>query len=105
VPDFRNALSLNGQNPNANLVSCAVVSSTSNVFDVTFNPIAGTSHGINGPFAANITGAPSCIGLAIDQDQIYCGATRQDGTSAGFRLPVGLLTQSAAAAAVSILNY
>jgi hypothetical protein len=105
VPDFRNALSLNNQNPNANLVSCAAVSSTSNVFDVTFNPFTGTSRGINGPFAANITGVPSCIGLAVDQDQIYCGATRQDGTSAGLRLPVGLLTQSAAAAAVSILNY
>jgi hypothetical protein len=97
-PDFRN-----GKSQNGNLISCAVVSNTSNVFAVTFDPVAGRNLGINGPFAANINSVPSCLPLAVDNDQINCGVTRADGTSAGLRIPVGLVPQSVATAAVSIL--
>jgi len=105
VPDFRNLQNPNVANPNGNLVSCAAVSSTSNVFAATFDPVTGVVFGINGPFAANINSVPSCITLAVDRDEIACGATRRDGTSAAWRAPVGLLPQSVSAAVTaSMLN-
>jgi len=105
VPDFRNLGNPNVPNPNGNLVTCAAVSSTSNVFAITFDPVVRTHFGVNGPFAGNINSAPSCIVLAVARDQIECGATRRDGTSVALRIPVGLLPQSVSAAiASSILN-
>jgi hypothetical protein len=103
VPDFRNLQNPNVANPNGNLVSCAAVSSTSNVFAATFDPVTGSFFGINGPFAANINSVPSCVAPAVDKDEIACGATRRDGSSAAWRAPVGLLPQSVSAAVTSSL--
>jgi hypothetical protein len=76
-----------------NLVGCAIVSSTTNLFAATFDPRGPTSFGINGAFGSNAEAGLSCLPLAIDADALYCGATVASGASGGFMLPVGILPQ------------
>lgn len=89
---------------NANLVSCGVVSGTSNLFNVTFDPRANVSRGLNGPFGSGANGKPSCIPLFFDKDEINCGSTTIAGTSSAFRLPVGLLPAADLAPIIAVLH-
>jgi hypothetical protein len=91
-PDFR-ALQTAGTNssPNQNLIGCGALSSTDNVFEVTFDPRAPVNRGVVGPFGTNANANLSCLPLAIDQDRIYCGGTTTSGASGGYLLPVGVL--------------
>jgi hypothetical protein len=98
LSDFRFA-----NRQNANLSTCAVVSSSGNVFEVTFNPQTGRTLGILGPFASGAAGSPSCFALAIDLDQLYCGALTTKGAALGVNMPVGLLSPSTASAPLSVL--
>jgi hypothetical protein len=88
---------------NQNLTSCAVVSSSSKVFSVTFDPRANRSLGIRGPFEAGLSGSPSCLPLAIDSDQLNCGAIMTSGVAAGMEMAVGLLSPQLIHAATSVL--
>jgi hypothetical protein len=74
-----------------NLVSCGLLSSTTNLFEVTFDPRGRQSFGINGPFGSKAEVRLNCIEIAIDADALYCGATVASGASDGFMLPVGIL--------------
>ncbi len=74
-----------------NLVSCGMLSSTTNLFEATFDPRGPQSFGINGPFGSNVVTGLSCVEIAIDGDALYCGATAASGASDGFMLPVGIL--------------
>jgi len=94
LPDVRAA--------NAGMVSCGVVSSTSNLFDVTFD--TKISRGLNGPFASGVSGKPSCIILAVEGDEISCGGTTTAGTSSAFRLPAGLLPAPDFAPIIAVLR-
>jgi len=67
------------------LTSCAVVSSNANVFNVTFDLHVRNS--IAGPYAANTNGSPSCVALAIDANQLYCGALTSGSSASGLELP------------------
>lgn len=71
------------------------------MFGITFDPRANVSRGVMGPFSANANSTPSCVPLAVDQDQISCGATTTNGVSWGTRLPAGLLSPAAFRAVVS----
>jgi hypothetical protein len=86
-----------------NLMGCALVSSTGNLFRVTFDAQTGTTLGPNGPFAPGINGIPSCLALAIDMDEMYCGETTTGGASVASRLPVGILGPATIATVLSIL--
>jgi hypothetical protein len=86
------------------LVSCAVASSTTNLFEVSFDPRGPVSFGINGAFGTNAESSPSCLPLAIDADELYCGATVASGASGGFMLPVGILPQHVSTAVLHALQ-
>lgn len=86
------------------MISCGAVSSTSNLFDVTFDPRANINRGLNGPFGSGANGKPSCISLFFDFDVIDCGSTTTAGASSGFRLPVGLLPGANFAPIVAVLH-
>lgn len=89
---------------NHSMVSCGVVSSTSNLFGVTFDPRTGVSRGVNGPFGSGVNGKPSCIPLAVDPDEINCGSTTTAGTSSAVRMPVGLLPKADFAPIIAVLH-
>ena len=89
-------------NQNANLTGCEVVSSTTNVFEVTFDPQTATARGPLGPFAAQVNGSQSCLELATDFDLMYCGQTSTAGAAEGLRLPVGILGPGATTSAVAL---
>lgn len=87
---------------NKPLIGCVALSSTANLFEVTFDPRPGGRNlGVRGPFASNLTGIPSCLKLNIDQDRMYCGQINGSGNAVGLNLPVGLLGQSVRAAIMS----
>jgi hypothetical protein len=96
----------NGRQNNVNLISCAVVSSTSNVFEITFDPQPNPTRilGLNGPFPVEASGAPSCLELAIDKDKMYCGNTTTAGASVASVFGIGLAQPSQANAFRSILD-
>src|SRR5581483_1655355 len=101
IADFRRGTPTNmNQNPNAspnqNLIGCAAISSTSDVFEVTFDPRLPVSRGLIGPFGGNANANLSCLPLAIDHDNIYCGGTTTAGASAGYTIPVGILSPATA---------
>jgi hypothetical protein len=100
-PDFRrgadpNPMAFPNASPNQNLMSCVAISSTDNVFEVTFDPRLPVSRGVVGPFGGNANATLSCLPLAIDHDSIYCGGTTTAGASAGYTVPVGVLSPTAA---------
>jgi hypothetical protein len=86
------------------MISCGAVSSTSNLFDVTFDPRTNINRGFNGPFGSGANGKPSCINLFFDFDVIDCGSTTTAGASSGFRLPVGLLPAANFAPVIAVLH-
>ncbi len=86
------------------MISCGAVSSTSNLFDVTFDPRTNIKRGFSGPFGSGANGKPSCISLFFDFDLIDCGSTTTAGASSGFRLPVGLLPAADFAPIVAVLH-
>lgn len=90
--DFRNnSLAQVTPNPqNGNLVGCAALSSTGKLYHVSFDPKAARTLGIDGPLAANFSSSISCLELAIDVDQLYCGGISTNGAALSARLPVGL---------------
>lgn len=92
-----------GRANSKSLTTCAVVSSRSNVFYVTFDPRAHRKLGVSGPFSTGANGVPSCLPLAIDADQLNCGAIMTNGTASGIKLPVGLLSPPEIANALSVL--
>lgn len=93
VNDFRNAslFTVNPNPQNANMVGCAALSSTVNLYHVSFDPQAARTLGVDGPLAANFSSSMSCLELAIDVDQLYCGGVGTGGKALGARVPVGLV--------------
>ncbi len=96
----------NGREDNVKLISCAVVSSTSNVFEITFDPQANPARtlGLNGPLPLHAGSAPSCLELATDKDKMYCGNTTTAGASVGLVFGIGLAQPSQVNAFRSILD-
>jgi hypothetical protein len=82
--------------PNQNLISCAAISSTDNIFEVTFDPRLPVSRGVAGPFGGNANANLSCLPLDIDLDNTYCGGTTTTGASVGYTLPVGVSSPTTA---------
>lgn len=105
IIDIPNPTNPNPPDPNtqnANLVGCTVPTSTGNLYHVSFDPQAARTLGVEGPFAANFSSSISCLELAIDVDEAYCGGIGTNGTALGVRLPVGL-TPPAVQAAIATL--
>jgi hypothetical protein len=95
IKDFRRGVNPNlklfpNASPNTNLISCAAISSTDNVFKVTFDPRLPVNRGVAGPFGGNANANLSCLALDIDPDNTYCGGTTTAGASVGYTLPVGV---------------
>jgi hypothetical protein len=110
-PDFRfeqeqeNGTPVNvNVSPNQNLVGCAAISSTHNVFEVTFDPRSPVSRSVTGPFGGNANANLSCLALAIDADRIYCGATTTAGGSGGYLFPVGVVPTGTASIFLQFLS-
>lgn len=78
----------NGSATPSNLVTCAFLSDTSNIFQVSFDPRIGESEGFIGPLVTNMSNHPSCLELAIDVGQMYCGEIDNNGLANGLSLPV-----------------
>jgi hypothetical protein len=109
ISDFRfgtptNANQFPNASPNQNLIGCAILSSTNNVFEESFDPRLPVSRGVVGPFGRNANATLSCILLAIDRDNIYCGGTTTAGASAGYTLQVGILPPAAAPAFLQLVS-
>ncbi len=103
IADFRrgtptNANQFPNASPNQNLIGCVAISSTDNVFEVTFDPRLPVSRGVVGPFGGNANANLSCLPLNIDHDNIYCGGTTTADASAGYTILVGILPPAAALA-------
>jgi hypothetical protein len=108
-PDVRfgipqNNGALTNASPNLNLIGCAAISSTDNVFEVTFDPRVPVTRGAVGPFGGNANANLSCLPLAIDQDRIYCGGTTTAGASGGYLIPVGVLSPGTATVLMQFLS-
>ncbi|MGB8842637.1 MAG: hypothetical protein WCC64_16380 [Aliidongia sp.] len=103
--DFRGATAPD-ISPTQNLIGCVPISSTHNVFEVTFDPRMPVTRGMIGPFGANANANLSCLPLAIDRDNIYCGGTTTTttGASGGYIVPVGVLSPGTAAVIVQLLS-
>lgn len=81
----------NHRKTNVNLMSCAVVSNTANLFEVTFDPQSSRALGLNGPYPVHANGAPSCLELAIDSDRLFCGYTTTTAAANASAFGTGLL--------------
>jgi hypothetical protein len=68
---------------NLNLVTCAVLSSSGAVYAIKFDPRLNQATGINGPFISGVNRDLSCVTLAIDNNQITCGAIATSNNSVG----------------------
>jgi hypothetical protein len=89
---------------NQNFISCAAISSTDNVFEVTFDPRGPATLGVAGPFGSNANANLSCLRLNIDQDRIYCGGTTTAGAAGGYLIPVGILPVGTASVLAQFLS-
>jgi hypothetical protein len=101
--DFRGATPPD-VSPNQNLIGCVPISSTHNVFEVTFDPRKPVTRGVLGPFGVNANATLSCLPMAIDRDNIYCGGTTTTGASGGYLIPVGVLSPGTAAVLMKFLS-
>jgi hypothetical protein len=108
IADFRLGVLVNNQFPNASpnqsLIGCAAISSIDNVFEVTFDPRLPVSRGVIGPFGGNANTNLSCIPLAVNRDNIYCGGTTTTSASAGYTVQVGILAQAVAPALLRFVS-
>ncbi len=110
IADFRrgppqNTNAFPNASPNQNLIGCAATSSTDNVFEITFDPRLPVSRGVVGPFGGHANANLSCLSLAIDRENLYCGGTTPAGASAGYTIPVGILPPATAPVLMQFLSY
>jgi hypothetical protein len=62
------------------------------------------NRGVVGPVGANANANLSCLPLAIDADEFYCGGTNPNGASVGYMIPVGFLPPHVAAVILPFIS-